>query len=270
MEKDFLINLIETQSHEEKTSQAQGDQKSSSTIKSHPLSSNFPYFHGNSTYRSLSLSLSVSTFQSFPMADNRENPNPSPKVVDRKTVKLSTSDGDIFEVEEAVAMELQTVKALFEEDGVSYDTVFPLLNVSSSALAKVIQYCRGAVQFSAKLAASDEEGRKEVEKEREAFEAKFVNEEFGDGSPASNECLKKLILAANYLNIKDMLSFLLQAAADRIKNKSVKYVRRFFGVKNDFTPEEEKALHDKNAWAFENIDADENSDADADENVDAD
>jgi S-phase kinase-associated protein 1 len=196
------------------------------------------------------------------MADNRENPNPIPKVVDGKTIKLRTDDGEIFEVEEALAMELLTVKSFFNEDGVSYDTVVPLMNVSSSALAKVIQYCRGAVQFRAKLAeAIDEEGRQEVEKERKAFEAEFVNEEFGSGSVASNEWLKELTLAANYLNIKDMLSFLFLTIADRIKNKSVEYVRAFFGVENDYTPEEEQVIRDEHAWAFNNVDPDENVDA---------
>ncbi|WRX28336.1 SKP1 component, partial [Theobroma cacao] len=41
------------------------------------------------------------------------------------------------------------------------------------------------------------------------------------------------------------------AVADRIKNKSVEYVRRFFGIENDYTPEEEAAIRAENEWAFE-------------------
>lgn len=168
-----------------------------------------------------------------------------------KTVKLRTSDGEIFEVEEAVAMELETVKNFFGDDGVTHDTVIPLLNVTSLPLVKVIQYCRRAVEFRAKLAGAgdDEEAQKRAEKERKEFESEFVSEE-------SNESVKELILAANYLNIKDMLSVLNEVVADRIKNKSVEYVRKFFGIRNDFPPEEEERLRQENAWAFVGVDAD--------------
>ena len=168
-----------------------------------------------------------------------------------KTVKLRTAEGEIVEVEEAVAMELETVKNFFDDDGITHDTVIPLLNVTSSPLAKVIQYCRRSVEFRAKLAGAfdDEAAQRKVEKERKEFEAEFVSEE-------SNESVKELILAANYLNIKDMLSSLNQVVADRIKNKSVEYVRKFFGIKNDFPPEEEARLRQENAWAFEGVDAD--------------
>ncbi|XP_062170389.1 SKP1-like protein 1A [Alnus glutinosa] len=182
------------------------------------------------------------------MVDSGENPIPNVG----KMVKLRTADGEIFEVEEAVAMELETVKSFFDDDGVSYDTVVPLLNVTSPTFAKVIEYCRRAVEFSAKLASAgnDDKGAKEkVKEERKAFEAEFVNNE-------SNEAVKGLVLAANYLNIKDMLSFLNQAVADRIKNKSVEYVRRFFGIENDFLPEEDQQNRQDNAWAFEDVDAD--------------
>ncbi|GLT61236.1 hypothetical protein SLA2020_339580 [Shorea laevis] len=182
----------------------------------------------------------------------RRNPKPSVEAKPSgKTVKLRTADGEIFEVEEAVAMELRTVKIFFEDDGVPYDTAVPLLNVLSAALAKVIRYCRRAVEFSAKSAeAGDDEGAMEkVKEERKAFEAEFVSDE-------SNEALKELILAAHYLNIEDMLSLLNQTVADRIKNKSVEYVRGLFGIENNFSPEEEERLRQENAWAFEGVDAD--------------
>ena len=44
--------------------------------------------------------------------------------------------------------------------------------------------------------------------------------------------------------------------ADRIKNKSVEYVRRFFGIESDYTPQEEAQLREEFAWAFEDVDED--------------
>jgi S-phase kinase-associated protein 1 len=93
------------------------------------------------------------------------------------------------------------------------------------------------------------EAEKKVKEERKAFEAEFLKEE-------SNEGIKEMILAANYLDIKEMLEFLNQSVADRIQNKSVEYVRNFFGIDNDFSPEEEAKLREEFAWAFEDVDED--------------
>ncbi|GKV43320.1 hypothetical protein SLEP1_g50624 [Rubroshorea leprosula] len=42
----------------------------------------------------------------------------------------------------------------------------------------------------------------------------------------------------------------------RSKKKSMEYVRRFFDIENDYTPEEEARVRAKNAWAFEGVDPD--------------
>ncbi|TYI96948.1 hypothetical protein E1A91_D01G109400v1 [Gossypium mustelinum] len=36
----------------------------------------------------------------------------------------------------------------------------------------------------------------------------------------------------------------------------VEYVRKFFGIENDYTPEEEAELRKQNEWAFEDLDPD--------------
>ncbi|KAL9422164.1 hypothetical protein AB3S75_034435 [Citrus x aurantiifolia] len=63
--------------------------------------------------------------------------------------------------------------------------------------------------------------------------------EFGKGK--SNDELKEMLLVADYLTIKDMLDYLAETLANRIKNKSVKYIRKFFGIENNFMPEEKEA-----------------------------
>ncbi|KAK9284225.1 hypothetical protein L1049_023394 [Liquidambar formosana] len=122
-----------------------------------------------------------------------------------KKITLKTSDGHLFDVDEAVAMEFATVKSYFDGDDVSRDTPMPLPNVSN-----------------------------------------FVRHE-------DKNDIKELILAANYLNIKDLLDFLNQTVADLIANKSVEFVREFFNIENDFTPEEEKEIRKEYAWAFEGV-----------------
>ncbi|GAY68863.1 hypothetical protein CUMW_267440 [Citrus unshiu] len=62
----------------------------------------------------------------------------------------------------------------------------------------------------------------------------------------SNDELKEMLLVANYLNIKEMLDYLTKTLANRIKNKSVEYIRKFFGIQTNFMPEEEEAARKDN------------------------
>ena len=61
----------------------------------------------------------------------------------------------------------------------------------------------------------------------------------------------RLMNAADYLNISDLLDCSCQAAADRMKGKTVEEIRKEFGIKNDLTSEQEEAIRNENRWAFE-------------------
>jgi len=86
-----------------------------------------------------------------------------------------------------------------------------------------------------KPTASDEEVK--------AWDAEFVN--------VDQATLFELILAANYLNIKCLLELTCQSVANMIKGKTPEEIRKTFGIKNDFTPEEEEEVRRENQWAFD-------------------
>ncbi|CAN1263205.1 SKP1-like protein 9 [Linum perenne] len=139
-------------------------------------------------------------------------------------------------------MEIATVKNFYEENTDASDdrAVVPLPNVLSQTLAKIIDYCTKQVEFRHHLT-EDEKKKK--------FSEEFVSE-------LNNDELRELIDAANYLNVPSLLNILNENAASRIKNKSVEFVRKFFGIENDFTPEEEQAIRDQHPWAYEGVDED--------------
>ncbi|KAI5332563.1 hypothetical protein L3X38_022692 [Prunus dulcis] len=163
---------------------------------------------------------------------------------EKTKISLKTSEGEVFEIEENVAMEFHTVKAFFQDEGVSREVVMPIPNVNSVELVKIINFCTKTLELKRK--ADHEENAK---KELRLFYQDFVKDE-------STEHIMELILAADYLHVDDLLEVLNQCVADRIKNKSVEYVRKLFGVENDFTPEEEQKLREEYAWAFEGVDED--------------
>ncbi|OVA07438.1 SKP1 component [Macleaya cordata] len=55
---------------------------------------------------------------------------------EKKVITLKSSDGVIFEVDEAVALESETIKQMIEDD--CADGSIPLPNVTGNILAKVI------------------------------------------------------------------------------------------------------------------------------------
>ncbi|KAL3634328.1 SKP1-like protein 1A [Castilleja foliolosa] len=168
----------------------------------------------------------------------------------KKTVLLRSSDGELFEVEEAVAVESETIKHMIEDD-CAY-TEIPIHNVTGLILAKVIEYCKRHVDASASKTddkpsstanTDDKPSSTPVsDDELKAFDADFVNVDYS--------MLFDLVLAANYLNIKSLLDLACQTVADMIKDKSPEEVREVFNIKNDFTPEEEEQVRKENEWAF--------------------
>ncbi|KAG8090780.1 hypothetical protein GUJ93_ZPchr0011g28217 [Zizania palustris] len=166
---------------------------------------------------------------------------------EKKMITLKSSDGEEFEVEEAVAMESQTIRHMIEDD--CADNGIPLPNVNSKILSKVIEYCNKHVHAAASKAAntSDDAASAAVPppsgEDLKNWDADFVK--------VDQATLFDLILAANYLNIKGLLDLTCQTVADMIKGKTPEEIRKTFNIKNDFTPEEEEEIRRENQWAFE-------------------
>ena len=63
--------------------------------------------------------------------------------------------------------------------------------------------------------------------------------------------LFELMLAANFLDIKSLLDLCSAKLASWITSYSVEEIREFFGIENDYTPEEEAKIKEENMWAQE-------------------
>lgn len=152
-------------------------------------------------------------------------------------VKLTSSDGQLFEVLEEVANESMTVKNMIEDTGT--DEVVPLPNVPGKILAKVIEYCKYHVEANKKVDDKPVKSEDDIKQ----WDTEFVR--------VDQSTLFDLILAANYLNIKGLLDLTCQTVANMIKGKTPEEIRKTFNIKNDFTPEEEEEVRRENQWAFD-------------------
>ncbi|KAG6776607.1 hypothetical protein D5086_011647 [Populus alba] len=170
---------------------------------------------------------------------------------------LKSSDGESFEVDEAVAVESQTIKHMIEDD--CADNGIPLPNVTSKVLAKVIEYCKKHVESPK----SDDRPSCAAD-DLKAWDTEFVKVDQATLFDLILALMKSTgynvnqeavfigdVEAANYLNIKNLLDLTCQRVADMIKGKTPEEIRKTFNIKNDFTPEEEEEVRRENQWAFE-------------------
>ncbi|XP_039039945.1 SKP1-like protein 1A, partial [Hibiscus syriacus] len=148
-----------------------------------------------------------------------------------KRIILESSDGEKFAVEEAVALQLETIKNMIEDD--CSGEKIPIPNVTGNILSKVLEYCKMHVNG----------GNNSGDDQLETWDAVFLRVDL--------DTLYGLILAANFLNVKTLLDSICQKVADIIKGKSPEEIRTTFNIQNDFTPEEEEEIRKENPWAFD-------------------
>lgn len=159
-------------------------------------------------------------------------------------IVLTSSDGESFEIDEAVARQLKVISHLIDDD--CADKAIPISNVTGKILAMVIEYCKKHVDDSDSTDEATSENVDEDAKKEElmTWDAEFLKN-------IDMETIFSLILAANYLNVQGLIGLTAQNVADYIKDKTPEEVREIFNIENDFTPEEEAEVRKENEWAFQ-------------------
>ncbi|KAL6873484.1 hypothetical protein ACP4OV_013566 [Aristida adscensionis] len=170
-------------------------------------------------------------------------------------VTLISSDKERFEVAEATACMSKTISNMIEDVGIDGDG-FHLPNVTGSVLAKVIEYCNkhapAAAAAAAAAAASGSSSSSnataaagvpyQLQRELKSFDAAFIDVE--------KQALYDILLAANYLEVNGLLDLCCEKVADMVRGKTPEEIRQTFGIKNDFSPDEEDEIRREYNWAF--------------------
>ncbi|CAL9246567.1 unnamed protein product [Arabidopsis halleri] len=148
----------------------------------------------------------------------------------KKIIVLTSSDGDSFQIDEAVAFQSAMIKGMDEDK--CADNGIPLPNVTSKILLLVIEYCKKHVVES-----NEEEDLKK-------WDTEFMKK-------MEQSIVFDVMMAANYLNIQSLIDLTCQTVADLLSGKTPDEIRAYFKIENDLTPEEEAKIRMENQWAFE-------------------
>ncbi|TPX15546.1 uncharacterized protein E0L32_004244 [Thyridium curvatum] len=157
-------------------------------------------------------------------------------------VTLQSSDGDKVEVDRPVAERSILLKNMIEDLGEDMiaQQVVPLPNVNSAVLKKVIEWCEHHRNDPPSTGDEENESRRRTT-DIDEWDQKFMQ--------VDQEMLFEIILAANYMDIKNLLDVGCKTVANMIKGKSPEEIRKTFNITNDFTPEEEEQIRRENEWA---------------------
>lgn len=170
-------------------------------------------------------------------------------VTDRpETVKMlaagKTKPEDAIEMPTDVA-EQSKLAADMITDGMAEEPI-PMINVEQEILEKVVDYMRHHAPTNGGVGPAAEiikplKSTNLVDCGVDEWDNEYIN--------VPQEKLFKIILAANYMDIKPLLDLACAKVASMIKGKDVDAIRKEFNIVNDFTPEEEAQIREENRWA---------------------
>lgn len=154
--------------------------------------------------------------------------SPSPTASSKK-INLKSSDGDVFEVDYAVALMSKTIEDAVKNTNPVGDTDHSIhvSLVSSKILTKVIEYWEKHSEKHMSDADLWDWGA-----DLSDWDAEFVDD-------VDHETLFGLVLSANYLNIKSLLDLASNKIGDMMKGKTPEEIRNTFNIKDDCAPQEE-------------------------------
>jgi len=153
------------------------------------------------------------------------------------TITLQSHDGQTFNVSDStgIAAMSATIKNLLEDADPGHPV--PLPNVDGKILSKIVEYCKYHAEHPTQV--EDDKTNKKTD-DIVPWDLDFCK--------VDQSTIFELILAANYLDIQDLLDLMCKTVANMIKGKTPDEIRATFNIKNDFTPAEIEDVRAENSW----------------------
>ncbi len=151
-------------------------------------------------------------------------------------IKFRTSDDIVTEVPKKLAMKSLTIASMIEDGGDETDEI-PLPEITKPTFEKVLEFLRH-------LEAGNP--APEIEKPLRSNDLKDVTTEwYANFIDLDDDTVQDIILAANYLDIKELLALSCAKMGSVIRGLTIPEFRKRFNIVNDFTPEEEAEPFDE-------------------------
>lgn len=136
------------------------------------------------------------------------------------------------------------------EDQEGNEAIIPIPNVSGQTLRLVLEYmeyhCGNPAQPIEKPLKTT------IESLVCEWDSNFLfNKLLKNHDEKQHEVLIDVIMAANFLNVRDLLDLTCACVASMIRGKTAEQIRELFNIENDFTPEEEEKIREENRWCEE-------------------
>lgn len=149
--------------------------------------------------------------------------------------------GETESVSKEIMMRSVTVKGMVD-DGTS-DEAIPLPEITQATFKKVVTFCQYL-----------QDGNEEPDIERPLRSNDLLDhttEYYATFVDMERDAVEDLLLAANFLDIKPLLELCCAKIATYLKGKTIPEIRQFYGIVNDFTPEEEAEPFDESKYMVE-------------------
>lgn len=184
------------------------------------------------------------------------------KQEEKPALVLVAEDGVEVRISEPAARMSQMLRHMME-DGCA-DGRIPTPNIHSDILEMVVEYCeKHGPYYDPEASERDRYPFPPFPVELTPTVSSIKPVTYVDPDPhglkdwdsdfisLDNSTLFEIILAANYLNIEDLLDLGTSAVADKMRGRKPEEIREIFEIENDYTPEQEAEVRKENAWAFE-------------------
>ena len=142
------------------------------------------------------------------------------------------------------------LKDMLEDQSEGEQTVIPIPNVNGRTLKYVIEYVEYHKESPADAIDKPLKGKIE-DVVCEWDKAYLFKDLVKDHDEKQHDLLIDVVMAANFLNIKDLLDLTCACIASMIKGKTPEQIRSLFNIENDFTAEEEAKIREENRWCEE-------------------
>lgn len=151
-------------------------------------------------------------------------------------LKLRTSDELVTEELKDVMVLALTIKGMIEEGGDDSEEI-PLPDITKPTLDKVIEFLKHIKAGNPVP---------EIEKPLRSNDLKDVTTEwYANFIDLDDDTVQDIILAANFLDIKELLALSCAKMGSVIRGLTIPEFRKRFNIVNDFTPEEEAEPFDE-------------------------